>query len=732
MNIPFVQDTSFTGVISTLNYKTSQEWAESYTSIQANSAIWTEAYTVLQANSATWDTAQARVWGTILGVLSAQTDLWSYLSAETFSPSQLTAFLATNALTLCSINTTGQILSAGTDLFDIFLTTETESQTLSYIPSSYELSISNGNTVNLSSINSLFGSVSGKYEEVYTTVQSNSSEWEHAYSVATTYQDASGTFATNTNLNAVSSLLTPLTLTNTLTGLLVLNTTFDNYQTDVANATATLLPTSIYQGASGFWQDASTAVQAGSSNWYSASGAALNAANSYTHAGFLPLSGGTISGPLYVLSSLYISGSAFYVNAQDLIVSDPIIYIAEDNQTDVLDVGIIASWTNSPGYPTGYQHGGLIRRADNKTWTLFSGATSEPLSGLNVEWSQPGILLEPLSAKFYGDIYGDRNVYGSLSSTSVVYASEGNSNQWNYTHTFVQNNSASWLGYDVVDVFGAGDVNINDGSPYAFAGYENSRPKYLSQAYNMSIFWDGSRWLIFDEDFILDYVYESYDNVEYPWLATNWNPINPSSFPSPTLVSRTLTNLGGLPSTIYKQVSGNWQSTYTTVQNNSATSWRNSKTIATFTATQNQPPSGSFATLDTRNSIAVLDFDDTAVESAIFSGIIPEGTILTSGLAAYTTWMATSATTGNVVWRAEWMRCNTNLSADSFALPVSAIGTTNAIPGITTTTLLSTTDIDGLVAGDVFRLRISRVGSDGTNDTMSGDAELVATEVRTV
>jgi hypothetical protein len=159
--------------------------------------------------------------------------------------------------------------------------------------------------------------------------------------------------------------------------------------------------------------------------------------------------------------------------------------------------------------------------------------------------------------------------------------------------------------------------------------------------------------------------------------------------------------------------------------------WRNSKTITTFTATQNQPPSASFATLDTRNSIAVLDFDDTAVESAIFLGIIPEGTNLTSGLAAYTTWMATSATTGNVVWRAEWMDCNaTDLDADSFALPVSAIGAANGVSGITTTTILSTTNTNGLSAGDVFRLRISRVGSDGTNDTMSGDAELVAVEIR--
>lgn len=113
MNIPFVQDTSFTGdatftgLISTQNYKTSQEWAQ--------------AYTLLQANSATWDVAQARLWGTITGNISAQTDLWAYLSANK------------------------------------------DSQTLTYIPSLYRLSISNGNSVNLSSINSTYAANSASY-----------------------------------------------------------------------------------------------------------------------------------------------------------------------------------------------------------------------------------------------------------------------------------------------------------------------------------------------------------------------------------------------------------------------------------------------------------------------------------------------------------------------------------------------------------------------------------------
>lgn len=78
----------------------------------------------------------------------------------------VTNYLSTNSILLCSIDVKNQILSAGTDLLNIFLTEDSDSQTLTYTPSSYELTISNGNTVNLSSVvvspsaNALFQTVS--------------------------------------------------------------------------------------------------------------------------------------------------------------------------------------------------------------------------------------------------------------------------------------------------------------------------------------------------------------------------------------------------------------------------------------------------------------------------------------------------------------------------------------------------------------------------------------------
>jgi hypothetical protein len=160
-----------------------------------------------------------------------------------------------------------------------------------------------------------------------------------------------------------------------------------------------------------------------------------------------------------------------------------------------------------------------------------------------------------------------------------------------------------------------------------------------------------------------------------------------------------------------------------------------SSTLARFTPRENQPPATAFATLDTRNSIAVLDFDAATDESAIFSGVIPEAADLTSGLLVRLLWMATSATSGNCRWGVQVERANTDLDTDSFDTDsfdtaAEADSAANATSGIPTLTEITLTTIDGLTAGDTYRLKVFRKADDATNDTMTGDAELIAVEVR--
>lgn len=155
-----------------------------------------------------------------------------------------------------------------------------------------------------------------------------------------------------------------------------------------------------------------------------------------------------------------------------------------------------------------------------------------------------------------------------------------------------------------------------------------------------------------------------------------------------------------------------------------------SLTLARWTALDGQPPSSNYATFDTRNAIAVLDFDDATAESIVFVGIVPEGADFTTGITVRIVTLATSATSGNMVWTSAFERGNTDLDSDSFATGVDSAATaTNGTSGIPTVVSInhSGSELDGIAAGDLFRLKITRKVAD---DTMAGDAEVIAVEIQ--
>jgi outer membrane lipoprotein SlyB len=83
--------------------------------------------------------------------------------------------------------------------------------------------------------------------------------------------------------------------------------------------------------------------------------------------------------------------------------------------------------------------------------------------------------------------------------------------------------------------------------------------------------------------------------------------------------------------------------------------------LAIFTPQANEAPTSNPATFDTRNNIPVLDFDAGTDESAVFSGFLP-ASYAGGGLTVKIVFMATSATTGNMVWQAAIERMNTSES----------------------------------------------------------------------
>lgn len=160
------------------------------------------------------------------------------------------------------------------------------------------------------------------------------------------------------------------------------------------------------------------------------------------------------------------------------------------------------------------------------------------------------------------------------------------------------------------------------------------------------------------------------------------------------------------------------------------------KTYAAFTPLDNQPPTSAYATLDTRTAgVAVLDYDSTALESAIFVGCLPEAAVTTSGLKVRLVWTADTVTnTDAVVWAIQWQRIDTStdLDADAFSNTVTATAAasgTAGVPVITEITITGTANLDSIVAGDFYRVKISRDGTH-TSDALTNDACLVGVEIR--
>jgi len=78
-------------------------------------------------------------------------------------------------------------------------------------------------------------------------------------------------------------------------------------------------------------------------------------------------------GALTVSGNLTVNGTSTTVNSTNVSYDDPMIYIGDGNQSNVLDVGVVGAFNDGT-----YQHTGLVRDASDGVWKLFSGVTAEP------------------------------------------------------------------------------------------------------------------------------------------------------------------------------------------------------------------------------------------------------------------------------------------------------------------------------------------------------------------
>jgi hypothetical protein len=75
-----------------------------------------------------------------------------------------------------------------------------------------------------------------------------------------------------------------------------------------------------------------------------------------------------------ISGNLTVTGTTTTVDSTNVSYADPMIYMGDGNQSNVLDLGIVAAFNDGT-----YQHAGLVRDAsDNGIWKLFAGVTTEP------------------------------------------------------------------------------------------------------------------------------------------------------------------------------------------------------------------------------------------------------------------------------------------------------------------------------------------------------------------
>lgn len=150
-------------------------------------------------------------------------------------------------------------------------------------------------------------------------------------------------------------------------------------------------------------------------------------------------------------------------------------------------------------------------------------------------------------------------------------------------------------------------------------------------------------------------------------------------------------------------------------------------------------PATAFATLDTRAGGStpaevqvVYDFDASTDEYLDLYCSMPSS-YDGGGLTVIIKWQASSATSGDCIWRVGIRRRSSTDDIDAsktydFNSVTTTAPGTSGYPTSSTVTFTDGADMDSLAASEDFVLRITRDADNGS-DNMSGDAELISVTI---
>jgi hypothetical protein len=132
----------------------------------------------------------------------------------------------------------------------------------------------------------------------------------------------------------------------------------------------------------------------------------------------------TIGGNLTVNGNLFINGNLTTINANNLVISDSMIYLADDNPADTLDIGIVSAFTNA----VRYQHTGFVRDATDGDWKLFANVVAEPTTTIdftNASYSnlQVGNLRTIGTVNASGNVLASTGAFGTVTTSGNIAVS---------------------------------------------------------------------------------------------------------------------------------------------------------------------------------------------------------------------------------------------------------------------------------------------------------------------
>ena len=151
---------------------------------------------------------------------------------------------------------------------------------------------------------------------------------------------------------------------------------------------------------------------AGNINFTNSSAGNITGANNITT--------GTLyaSGNVTIVGNLIVNGNTTTVNTNNFIVDDNIIYMANANPANSLDIGFAGHFNNGT-----YQHTGLVRQATTGQWKLFSNVIPEPGNTINFTNAvYDAIQVGDISSPTITDLYSNAAIQSANIATLISNA----------------------------------------------------------------------------------------------------------------------------------------------------------------------------------------------------------------------------------------------------------------------------------------------------------------------